>query len=188
MLPLNNRLTKEAQRPVMSILSRLFGLRGDPRDGLRPLWYRVVEISRLPEYYARCGVADTVEGRFDMVTQILSLVLLRMEDSRGMKRQAALLTELFVEDMDGQLRQTGVGDLMVGKHMGKLLSTLGGRLGALRDALGAEDDAALVAALERNVTFAGAADPQGLAARLRALHALLRQASDDAVLKGDFAR
>ena len=173
----------------MSLFSRLFGSRSDPRDALRPLWYRIVELSRLPEYYAQCHVADTVEGRFDMVTQILSLVLLRMENSRGLSRQSALLTELFVEDMDGQLRQSGVGDLMVGKHMGKLVSTLGGRLGAMRDALaGGGDDAALAAALARNVTFTADADPAALAVRLRALHALLADAADETILSGDFAR
>jgi len=47
------------------------------------------------------------------------------------------------------LRQIGVGDLVVGKHMGKMVSALGGRLGAYRDALG--NDAALRAALLRNM-------------------------------------
>ena len=169
----------------MSFLSRLFGSRSDPRDNLRPLWYRVVEVSRLPEYYAQCGVADTVDGRFDMVTQILSLVILRMEKSWGLRKQSAYLTELFVEDMDGQLRQTGVGDLMVGKHMGKLMSTLGGRIGALRDALADKEEGALAAALERNVNFVDAGgDPPGLATRLRAFHDHLSKISDDDVMAG----
>ena len=172
----------------MTLLSRLFGTVADPRDALRPLWFRTVELSRLPEYYARCGVADSVEGRFDMVTQILSLVMLRMENSRSLRKQSALLVELFVEDMDGQLRQSGVGDLMVGKHMGKLMSTLGGRLGALRDAFASGDLAALTGAAERNVTFGPEGDPAALAARLAALHETLAATSDADLLEGNFAR
>ena len=172
----------------MSFLSRLLGREADPRDALRPLWYRVVEVSRLPEYYARCGVADTVEGRFEMVVHVLALVMLRMERSRALKRRTAFLTELFVSDMDGQLRESGVGDIVVGKHMGKLMSALGGRLGALRDALASDDDAALAAALERNVVWTDDGDPACLAARFRALHADLAARSDDQVLAGDFLK
>ena len=62
-----------------------------------------------------CGVADTVEGRFDMIAPILALVMLRMENSAALAAKTGLLTELFVDDMDGQLRESGVGDLVVGK-------------------------------------------------------------------------
>ena len=171
----------------MSFLSRLFGKGADPRDALRPLWFRVVEISRLPEYYARCGVADSVEGRFDMIVNVLALVLLRMEHSH-MGRQSALLTELFVADMDGQLRESGVGDVMVGKHMGKLMGVLGGRLGALREALAEERDGALEQVLERNVSWSGSGDPACLAARLRGLRDDLARRSDKDILQGQIAR
>ena len=125
--------------PPVNFLSRLLRT-SDPREALRPLWHRAVEISREPQWYADCGVADTVPGRFDMVTAVLSLVLLRLE-AADRANETALLTELFVEDMDGQLRESGVGDIVVGKHMGKLMATLGGRLGAYRDALTASGDA-----------------------------------------------
>ncbi len=172
----------------MSFLSRLFGTQPDPREEVRPLWFRVIEISRLPEYYARSGVADTVEGRFDMVVNVLATVMLRMEKSRSLNRKSALLTELFVEDMDGQLRESGVGDLMVGKHMGKLMSALGGRLGALRDAFQTDDMEKLAGVLERNVHWSDNPDPQNLAVKLRALGGDLAARSDDDVLAGRIAQ
>ena len=137
----------------MSFLARLFRLRWpDPREALRPLWHRVVELSREPALYRDDGVADTVAGRFDMIAAVLALVLLRLERDRRWRARAALLTELFVADMDGQLRETGVGDMVVGKQVGKLMSVLGGRLGALREALAQSGRrAALEAALARNV-------------------------------------
>lgn len=173
-------------KPPVNLLSRLFRTT-DPRGALRPLWHRAVEISREPEWYADCGVADTVPGRFDMVTAVLSLVLLRL-DQLGRGAETALLTELFVEDMDGQLRESGVGDIVVGKHMGKLMATLGGRLGAYGGALAAGDDAALVEALGRNVTLNEGATPVALAARLRVLSAGLTATVEEDLLAGRIAR
>ena len=154
---------------AMPILRRLFARKPEPREALRPLWHRVVEISREREWYADCGVADTVAGRFDMITAVLALVLLRLERDADCGPQAALLTELFVEDMDGQLRESGIGDLVVGKHIGKLMASLGGRLGAYRMAIAERSDRVLEDAVLRNVTLAGEAGPEALAKRLRAL-------------------
>ena len=168
----------------MSFLSRLLGTSADPREELRPLWHRVVAISRDPRWYASAGVQDTVAGRFDMISVVLALVLLRMERDPDLAASSALLTELFVEDMDGQLRETGVGDLMVGKHIGRLISVLGGRIGAFRDGLSAADDAVLAASIERNVTLIEGADPALLAAELRHFRDRLANTSSEDVLAG----
>ena len=168
----------------MSFFSRLLGPRRDPREELRPLWHRVVEISREPHWYARAGVADSVAGRFDMISVVLALVLLRMENDPDLAPRSALLTELFVEDMDGQLRETGVGDLMVGKHIGKLMSVLGGRLGALRKGLADDHETPLAAALERNITLGERADPQALAQDVRTLARMLAHTPSPDILEG----
>lgn len=172
---------------MIQMLARLFSAKPDPREALRPLWRRVVELARAPEWYRDCGVADTIEGRFDMVTAVLSLVISAMERSRDLLPATGLLTEFFVEDMDGQLRQSGVGDLMVGKHMGKLMSTLGGRIGAFGAALSQPDDIALEQAARRNITMADASRAQALAARLRGLARQLEETGDEALLAGEFA-
>ena len=173
----------------MQLLQRLFTKAPsgpDPRDSLRPLWHRVVEIARSPELYRDDGVADTVAGRFDMITAVLSVVLLRMERDRVLGRESALLTELFVEDMDGQLRESGVGDVVVGKHVGRLVSVLGGRLGALRDALRAGEQGALEEVLARNVTMAEGRDNADLATRLYAFADKVAALDSKALLAGDF--
>ncbi len=122
-----------------------------------------------------------------MITAALALVLLRMENDRMLASQTGLLTELFVEDMDGQLRQSGVGDLMVGKKIGRLMETLGGRIGAYRDALGQEEEArigALAAAARRNVTLVDDSRAELLAERLLALQARLAATDADRLLEG----
>jgi cytochrome b pre-mRNA-processing protein 3 len=171
----------------MPLLDRLFRAKPDPREALRPLWHRVVDISREPEWYADCSVADTVAGHFDMITAVLALVLLRLEREPDGGRETALLTELFVEDMDGQLRESGVGDIVVGKHIGKLMASLGGRLGAYRDGL-AEGDAALDEAVRRNVTLTDGTGPERLGVRLRALADQLGAQPSKTILEGRIER
>src|SRR3546814_8548157 len=72
-----------------------------------------------------------------------------------------LLTERFIDDMDGQLRQIGIGDFVVGKHVGKMMGALGGRMDAYGPALAGEGD--LDAALVRNLYRGNAPEPSALA-------------------------
>ncbi len=170
----------------MSFLSRLLGTAPDPREGVRPLWHRVIELARDSGYYTECRVADSIAGRFDMITAVLSTVMVRIEASE-LRAESALLAELFVEDMDGQLREFGVNDVVVGKRIGKLMSVLGGRLGAYRSALNAGDLDKLTAAVSRNVTFAPDADEavasRAVAERLMKLFERLGRFSDAEMLK-----
>lgn len=169
----------------MKLLHRLFRARQDDRDGERPLWQAIVARARRPRWYAELGVADSVEGRFDMVSVILALVLQRTEVERTFAPRAARLTELFIADMDAQLRQSGVGDLVVGKHVGRLMGALGGRLGAFRLALTFSDDAALIEVIRRNMTMADESRTAALAAEFRAFAHALAGRDVDQLLAGD---
>lgn len=171
----------------MGLLARLLGRNRDDNAHVRPLWHAVVAAARQPELYRACGIADTMSGRFDAITLVLSLVLLRMEHDPELAPHTGRLTELFVTDMDGQLRESGVGDLVVGKHIGKQMMVLGGRLGALRDALQQPDDAALLAMIDRNVTLVTDADPAPLARELRSVAARLAARDAAAIMAGDLA-
>jgi cytochrome b pre-mRNA-processing protein 3 len=112
------------------------------------LYHAVVAEARRPEWYLAGEVPDTLDGRFDMVALILSLVLIRLDDE-GAAQLCADVTERFIADMDGSLRQDGVGDQVVGKHIGRMVAALGGRLGAYRDTRG--NDAGFAEALRRNL-------------------------------------
>ena len=169
----------------MSFLSKLLGTQKDPRNEVRPLWHKVVELTRDTSWYADCKVADTVAGRFDMITAVLSVVVVRME-SEDRHQQSALLCELFVEDMDGQLREFGINDVVIGKHVGKLMSSLGGRLGTYRPALIGSDSDKLAAAVERNVTFADDGSPTCVASKLQELHDGLARMDADALIAANF--
>lgn len=145
----------------MSFFKRLFGKNRD-EQALMPLYRWAQLTARQPHWYVEGEVPDTIEGRFDMLALVTSLALLRLEQL-GADEDAVSLTELFVNDMDGQLREVGIGDMVVGKHIGKLVGALGGRLGAMREAL--LGDAELKGALARNLY------PQDVASEVALAHA-----------------
>ncbi len=161
--------------------------RSEPRTTLAPLYAAVVARARQPEWYLN-GVPDTFDGRFDMVASILALVLLRLErEGEATRQPQVLLAETFVDDMDGVLRQMGVGDLMVGKHVGKMMGALGGRLTAYRDALGSGD---MVQVVRRNIFRDNAAPNAHVAFVADRLHDVAREVDAvplDALLAGRIA-
>ncbi len=141
-----------------SLFARLFHRR-DPRAGLRPLYDAVIAEGRRAHWYVDGAVPDTMDGRFDMIVAILAQALLRLEELDA-KQESVWLTELFVDDMDGQLRQDGIGDVVVGKHVGRMMSALGGRLAVYRPALHGQAD--LGEALVRNLYRGEAPAPAAL--------------------------
>ena len=173
----------------MSFLNRLFGSpKPDPREAQRPLYQQIVAQARQQHWYIDGGVPDSVNGRFEMVSAILSLVLIRLEGERAQAQAMAFLSEIFIADMDAQLREFGVGDMIVGKRVGKLLGAFGGRLGAYRDALAdGAADTILDEALRRNLY--GDVEPNAeqvahVASAFRALATKLNQADAAALASG----
>lgn len=170
----------------MTWLARLFGKREDESAALQPLWRQIVAVAREPEWYVQGGVADTREGRFDMIALVTVLVMLRMEREPALLAASARLTECFIADMEGQLRQEGIGDPTLGKRLGQLMGALGGRIGALREALAADAD--LSVAIARNVTFGTSGDAAFVAASARDLAAALDRLPAASLLAGEIAR
>ncbi|HMG47030.1 MAG TPA: ubiquinol-cytochrome C chaperone family protein [Allosphingosinicella sp.] len=164
----------------LSFLQRIFGER-KRRARWAPLYAAIVAAGRDPRWYREGGVPDTIDGRFDMVAAVTALVLLRLEalgeEGRG---PSILLTELFIDDMDAALRQIGIGDYVVGKHVGRMMGALGGRLAAFR----AED---FEAAARRNIFHDSPPSDEALAlvaGRLQRLGEALGRTSLEALAEG----
>lgn len=180
-------LCRYKAEPSMSILSSLFSrkdARADDNAALNPLYAAVIAQARAQHWYLEGGVPDTLDGRFDMIAAMLSLVMMRME-ALGAVAESAWLTELFIDDMDGQVRQIGFGDIVVGKQIGRMIGALGGRLAAYRAGLSGE--ASLSDALVRNLYRGEAPAADELAyteAQIRALAAHIDGLSHDALLAG----
>ncbi len=158
----------------------------DERAQVGALYAAIIAEARQPHWYVEGGVADSIDGRFDMVNVVLALVLIRMEAlGDDAQMPSTLLAETFVDDMDGQLRELGIGDIVVGKHIGRMMAALGGRIGAYRQGFGEGGDPQ--AALLRNL-YRGQ-DPGSMAlghveTALRAFAAGLDRLSLAALLAG----
>jgi len=159
---------------------------GRSDDGAQAALYaQVVRLGREPHWYLEGGVPDTLDGRFDAIAAVLAVVLVRLESEPQAVAGSTRLAERFIDDMDAQLRQIGIGDLIVGKQVGRAVSMLGGRLGAYRDALNGGGD--FEGALKRNLYRGEPPSSRALdhsRAALLALRDRLAALPTDAVLAG----
>jgi cytochrome b pre-mRNA-processing protein 3 len=114
------------------------------------LYFSLASQSRNPVFYAEWGVPDTLDGRFDMVLLHTFAVIqhLRKHGKAGSSRAQALYDVMFV-DMDRTVREMGIGDLSVKRHMRRMMTAFNGRMDAY--AKGLEDPETLDAAIRRNV-------------------------------------
>jgi cytochrome b pre-mRNA-processing protein 3 len=151
------------------VFQSLFRQRG-PKIVGRQLYESVVERARQPLFYTEFAVSDSVEGRFELYSLHVILLLHRL---KGQGPQAAdtaqVLFDIFIGQLDHALREIGVGDLSVAKKMRKLGEAFYGRAKSYDAALDATDGE-LEALIGRTV-FEGA----GEAGRAQALAAYVRR-------------
>lgn len=130
----------------------MIGLRSSGRRRIAAqLYAAAVTAARSPVLYRDLGVADTIEGRYELVVLHVVLVVRRLAESEGKRSKLAqALIDFMASDLDRSIRELGVGDLSVGKFMRRLGEGLYGRAAAYNAALDAASPA-LQDALLRNV-------------------------------------
>jgi cytochrome b pre-mRNA-processing protein 3 len=138
---------------------------------IHALYGAIVAQARSPAFYIAYGVADTIEGRFELIVLHLVLVLDRLsrQTKDAHSRSAASdigqrLFEVFCRDLDHNLREMGVGDLAVPRKMRGFGEAFYGRQAAYRAALAAAAETELEKVLARNIF--GLAGSDGRATRL----------------------
>ena len=143
------------------IFEKLFR-RAPSRIAGEKLYEAAIGQARQVAFYADLGAPDTVEGRFELYTLHVVLVLHRLKGQGPLAGETAQgLFDTYVQALDDALREMGVGDLSVGKKMRKLGEAFYGRAKAYQAALEAGDRAALTALIGRTIyagDSAGAAD------------------------------
>jgi cytochrome b pre-mRNA-processing protein 3 len=129
---------------------------GPAKTAGRRLYAATVERARAPDIYAEFGAPDTPDGRFEVYTLHVLLVLARL---KGQGARAAGVSQAFFDaylsGLDNGLRELAVGDLSVGKTMRKLGEAFYGRAKALDAAFAALPDRAPLDALLIRTVFAG---------------------------------
>src|SRR5215212_5906660 len=89
-------------------------------ESAAPLFDSVTQEARARHWYIEGRVPDTIEGRFAMLATIAALVILRLEGggARGTEASIALI-ERFVEVMESEHREIGLGDPKLGRTVRK---------------------------------------------------------------------
>ena len=89
----------------------------------------MVAEARRPAWYREGGVADTLDGRFAVLSSLAALTILRLEDGdEEAVRHSVALTESFIADMDAQMREEGFGDPSIGKQVRTMVGALASRV------------------------------------------------------------
>ncbi len=123
------------------------------RQAAADLYAAVVKQSRLPIFYERGAVADTVDGRFELIAMHSGLIMGRLCEAdmgpNGRKMAQAFFDAMF-RNLEWSLREIGIGDLSVPRHVKRMMAAFKGRTYAYGEAVRG-GRGSMVHALRRNV-------------------------------------
>lgn len=172
--------------PYGQFLMKLGLFRRTPeQDSIHALYGAIVAHARSPAFYRDYRVPDTVPGRLEMI--LIHAFLFSRRTRAGtdeLHRVGQAVFDRFCDDMDANLREMGVGDLAVPKHMRRIGEAFYGRATAYDAALAETGDLALTQALIKNVLNGKPEQAQRLAAYMRAADEQLAQKSEADMTQG----
>lgn len=115
------------------------------RKAARALAEEALAEARDPHWYTHRAIPDTFDGRFEVAVLCLFIRTYNKPDL------AQYAFTAFFRRMELSLREMGIGDLGVPRHMKRMMTGFNGRVRAYHQAVESGDRAALSAALTRNV-------------------------------------
>jgi cytochrome b pre-mRNA-processing protein 3 len=96
--------------------------------------------ARQPHWYIDGEVPDTIDGRFAVLGTLTALTLVRLEaDGDDGNTASVALTERFIEVMESEHRELGLGDPTLGKKVRKLVGSLSRRVALWRETVAHRD-------------------------------------------------
>ena len=172
----------------------LFSFFARQRSEYSSLYESVVAAAREEDWYRGGRVPDTLDGRFGVLSTLLALTILRLEQGDEEAVHASVhLTEAFIGDMDAQMREEGFGDPSLGKQVRSLVGALAARVDRWRPvAKDGELEAgeALTDAVRFSIYRYDAPDEAAetlVTEKLRRFHDGLGGASDKSIMAGQLA-
>lgn len=162
-------------------------LKDGPARGAE-LFASVTGEARKPHWYVEGEVPDTIDGRFAMLATITALAVVRLEQmGEGGTAPSVALTERFIEVMESEHRELGLGDPGLGRTVRKLVGSLARRVELWRGTIGREGE--WVGAARESI-YKDAVSPDALlhsAEALRAYWVRLDRTGLDALAEGRIA-
>ena len=103
------------------------------------IYYKIVNISRDTDFYSKCNVPDTTDGRFEILLLHLIILIRKLKKDRK-EHLSQSIVDLMFSSIDLSFREEGVGDLSIPKKMKKVGMVFYGRSTSLEDILDTQDD------------------------------------------------
>jgi len=115
-------------------------LTAEPQRGAE-LFGAVTRLAREPHWYVEGAEPDTLDGRFAVLATVAALTLVRIEAEGDAGTAASVaLTERFIEVMEAEHRELGIGDPTLGKTVRRLVGSLSRRTDLWRSAVAEQAD------------------------------------------------
>jgi len=152
------------------------------------LYAGAVAQARSAPLYATFGVRDSLEGRFELFTLHVVIVLERLKGQGSLAEETSqAVFDAYVRGLDDAFREIGVSDTAVGKKMKKLAGAFYGRLKAFDEAVASLPDRKALSEMIARTALEerGEGDVDGLTAYVVAARESLAGQALDALLQGE---
>ena len=137
---------------IKNFFNVMFSNRKTDLDLYQKAYYKCLQASRRPEFYTEFEVADTFDGRFDMLCLIVSIFMQKLsQEPDKTKEFSQFLFDAMFKDIDLTLREMGAGDLGVGKRVKIMSESFMGRLTKYSKSIENNDALTLSSTLSRNL-------------------------------------
>ncbi len=101
----------------------------------KDLYASALANTRKEIFYRDYGIPDTFDGRFDLLLLHIFIILRRIMGDDNYDELSQDLFDVMFKDMDQTLREMGIGDVGVPKHMKRMMKAFNGRMHAYQSTL-----------------------------------------------------
>ncbi len=124
----------------MGVFSKIFGRnRADQKDAMR-IYRAVMEQSRRPEFFGDGRFPDNYDGRIDLLTLNLSVIMKRLRDfGDNGKLLSQAIYDNMRDDFEISLREEGLSDTGVAKRIKPMIRLFYDRLKTYDSAIGTDE-------------------------------------------------
>lgn len=113
----------------------LFKQKNQSLDKAEKIYEAAILNTRDTIFYEEYKVPDSFDGRFDLLLLHVFIQLKRIMDEKDYDEVSQHLFDITFRDMDQTLREMGIGDMGITKHLKRMMKAFNGRMHAYQDAV-----------------------------------------------------